>query len=137
MARAYRAVLGAAVLKQVTYRRICDFPCSVILCEPGFPGRVQGTGERFAQESWWNDQPVRDDLEGFLLGYLTSPQAVEAPLLVLGQPGSGKSVLTQVLAARLPPSEFMVVRVVLREVAADADLQDQIEHAIRSATGRP
>ena len=54
---------------------------------------------------------------------------------MLGQPGSGKSVLTQVLAARLPPEQFLVVRVVLREVAADADLQTQIEHAIRSATG--
>lgn len=91
--------------------------------------------ERFAQESWWDEQPVRDDLEGFLAGHLTAPQAVQAPLLVLGQPGSGKSVLTQMLAARLPPGEFLVVRVVLREVAADAELQKQIEDAIRSATG--
>ena len=44
-------------------------------------------------------------------------------------------MLTQVLAARLPPNEFLVVRVVLRDVAADADLQSQIEHAIRAATG--
>ncbi|MFD9464234.1 hypothetical protein [Streptomyces sp. NPDC060027] len=47
---------------------------------------------------------------------------MRAPLIVLGQPGSGKSVLTQVLAARLPPADFLVVCVVLREVAADTDL---------------
>ncbi|MGH3720860.1 MAG: hypothetical protein ACRDRI_18830 [Pseudonocardiaceae bacterium] len=93
------------------------------------------TTERLAEERWWNEHPVRDDLEGFLLGDLTAPHATEAPLLVLGQPGSGKSLLTLVLAARLPPSEFLALRVALREVPADADLQAQIEHAIRTATG--
>ena len=91
--------------------------------------------ERIAEEPRWDEQLLRHDLEGFLAGHLTAPHAVVAPLLMLGQPGAGKSVLTQVLAARLPPTEFLVVRVVLREVAADADLQAQIEHAIRSATG--
>ena len=77
-----------------------------------------GLEERFTDESWWHEQPIREDLEEFLFGYLVSPQAVEAPLLVLGQPGSGKSVLTQMLAARLPPDKFLVVRVQLREVTA-------------------
>jgi hypothetical protein len=94
-----------------------------------------GLAERFTEESWWDEQPVRDDLDGFLFGHLTAPQAVDAPLLVLGQPGSGKSVLTQVLAARLPPGEFLVVRVALRETGADVDVQAQIEDAVRSATG--
>ena len=88
-----------------------------------------------SEDSWWQDVPVRDDMTTFLAGYLTSPQATQAPLLVLGQPGSGKSVLTRVLAARLPPNEFLVVRVVLREIPADMDLQDQVEQAIRHTTG--
>lgn len=88
-----------------------------------------------SEESWWSDVPVRDDINAFLAGYLTSPQATQAPLLVLGQPGSGKSVLTRVLAARLPPHDFLVVRVVLREIPADMDLQDQVEQAIRHETG--
>ncbi|MDQ3788425.1 MAG: hypothetical protein M3422_14430 [Actinomycetota bacterium] len=88
-----------------------------------------------SEDSWWQDVPVRDDMNTFLAGYLTSPQATQAPLLVLGQPGSGKSVLTRVLAARLPPSDFLVVRVVLREIPADMDLQDQVEQAIRHTTG--
>ncbi|RVX45501.1 hypothetical protein EDD27_8305 [Nonomuraea polychroma] len=91
--------------------------------------------DRLDEESWWAQHEVRDDLQGFLIGHLTSRHAVEAPLVVLGQPGSGKSVLTKILAARLPATDFMAVRVVLREVPADADLQSQIEHAIRDATG--
>jgi hypothetical protein len=102
---------------------------------PDYRAAAVGRTDRFAEEAWWGEQPVRDDLEAFMAGHLTSPQAVKAPLLILGQPGSGKSVLTQMLAARLPAAEFLVVRVVLREVEADADLQTQIEHAVRSVTG--
>lgn len=134
LARAYRAALRRPVLTAGAV------PAGLVLpllgdayVNPDF--RAAELAEGFSKESWWDELPVRDDLEGFLAGYLTAPRAATAPLLVLGQPGSGKSVLTQVLAARLPPTAFLVVRVVLREVAADADLQAQIEHAIRSATG--
>lgn len=94
-----------------------------------------GSSERLTDESWWEGVPSRDDLQEFLLGYLTSTRATEVPLLILGQPGSGKSVLTRILAARLPAREFLAVRVALREVPADTDLQNQIEYAIRATTG--
>ncbi|MEU4478808.1 hypothetical protein AB0F68_12190 [Micromonospora sp. NPDC023966] len=90
---------------------------------------------RPADESWWDDQPVRDDLWQSLVVHLTTPGATRAPLLVLGQPGSGKSVLTRIVAARLPAADFLVVRVVLRDVYAAGDLQDQIEQAVRNDTG--
>ncbi|MGW6928640.1 NACHT domain-containing protein [Lentzea sp. NPDC054927] len=82
--------------------------------------------------AWWDDVAVRDDLYAYLVGYLTSPAALSAPLLVLGDPGSGKSVLTEMLAARLPASDFAVVRVELRSTPADADLKQQIEHGLRT-----
>ncbi|GAA4608513.1 hypothetical protein GCM10023107_86980 [Actinoplanes octamycinicus] len=88
-----------------------------------------------SSENWWDRQPVRDDLLSFLTGHLTSAEAVTAPLLVLGQPGSGKSVLSKLLAGQLPASAFLPVLVPLRDVSASADLQEQIEQAIRAATG--
>ncbi|MGW6271731.1 NACHT domain-containing protein [Streptomyces sp. NPDC055060] len=102
---------------------------------PDFKVAAFGAADRLSEEHWWDERPVHRDLEGFLAGLFTSPQAVEAPLLLLGQPGSGKSVLTRVLAARLPADEFLVVRVPLSSVPADAAVQDQIEAAIRAATG--
>ena len=136
LSRAYRAALRRPVLTTGDVPQgLCLPSLEEVYVNPDFRVAATGRTERFAEESWWDGQPVRDDLEGFLLGYLTAPQAIQAPLLLLGQPGSGKSALTQVLAARLPPGEFLVVRVELRETAADADLQAQIEHAIRSATG--
>ena len=103
--------------------------------DPDFRVSAVVGGELPSDEGWWPDIPVRADLTEYLAGALTSPEATAAPLVVLGQPGAGKSVLTKVLAARLPAAGFLPVRVVLREVAAEADIQDQIEHAIRAATG--
>lgn len=103
--------------------------------DPRFRAADVSPGATPSEESWWHDVPLRDDMNTFLAGYLTSPQATQAPLLVLGQPGSGKSVFTRVLGARLPAGDFLVVRVVLREVPADMDLQDQVEQAIRFTTG--
>jgi hypothetical protein len=137
LSRAYRAALRRPVLATADTPPGLRFPLlGDAYVNPDFRA-VEATGlsDRFTDESWWHRQPVRQDLEEFLFGYVISPQAVEAPLLVLGQPGSGKSVLTQMLAAQLPPDNFAVVRVALREVAADADLQAQIEDAIRLATG--
>ncbi|GGU13891.1 NACHT domain-containing protein [Lentzea flava] len=88
-------------------------------------------------QAWWDDVEVRDDLYAYLVGYLTSPEALSSPLLVLGDPGSGKSVLTEVLAARLPASDFAVVRVELRSTPADADLKRQIEHGLHELLHEP
>jgi hypothetical protein len=89
---------------------------------------------RPAEDNWWEDAIKCYDIQQFLGGYLTSPRATEAPLVVLGQPGSGKSLLTKVIAARLPPDQFLPIRVELRHIAADAPVQDQIESALREAT---
>jgi hypothetical protein len=94
-----------------------------------------GPSSEPGRESWWGQVPVRHDACSFFAAYLTSSMAQEAPLVVLGQPGSGKSVLTRILAARLPATDFLPVRVELRQVAAESDLQEQIEFAVRKATG--
>ena len=85
-----------------------------------------------AQESWWLYAPVLPDIQAFLAGYLTSPVATRAPLVVLGQPGSGKSVLTRMLAANLPPQDYLPIRVELRSVPADAEIPDQIMRAVHA-----
>ena len=136
LARAYQAALHRPILSSGEIPEGLRMPTlGEAYVNPQFRTAQMQMTDLPAEEHWWDEHLIRDDLEGFLIGHLTAPQAAEAPLLVLGQPGSGKSVLTQVLAARLPPSEFLVLRVVLREVPADADLQAQIEHAIRAVTG--
>src|SRR6185369_9423680 len=69
-------------------------------------------------------------------GYLTSPRAARLPLVVLGEPGSGKSKLAEVLAARLPEHDFFPILVQLRDVAAESMIQEQIEQAIFQGPGK-
>ncbi|PRY45224.1 NACHT domain-containing protein [Umezawaea tangerina] len=85
-------------------------------------------------EKWWRDRSVRDDLDMLLATHLTSADGAEWPLLLLGHPGAGKSMLMKVLAARLPVSEYTVVRVPLRRVDVDAPVYDQVEQALSATT---
>ena len=91
---------------------------------------------QLAVEEWWERKPVLADIQTFLIGHLSNPVATRAPLVVLGQPGSGKSLLTRLLAAGLPPTDFLPIRVELRSVSADAAIQDQIQEALFQATDR-
>lgn len=89
------------------------------------------TGESApAVKSWWKSRLELADAEAFLVGHLTSPHATQAPLVVLGEPGSGKTKLTEVLAARLAASEYLPIKVELRDVAAESSVISQIEQGI-------
>ena len=87
---------------------------------------------------WWQEQTPRDDFDDFLVAYVLSADATRLPLLLLGDPGAGKSMLTKVLAARLPARGFTVVRVPLRRITADVSVRpaDQVQEALDQATGR-
>ncbi|WP_407940891.1 NACHT domain-containing protein [Nonomuraea antri] len=101
--------------------------------DPGFRLLPPGHDRSPADERTWADRPRRDDLIGLLVAHLTLTQSARAPLVILGQPGAGKSALTRILAARLPAADFLPLRVELRAVPADSDVLGQIEHAIKDA----
>jgi ATPase family protein associated with various cellular activities (AAA) len=92
-------------------------------------------GTPIHDEGFWAQQPVRDDVGVFLLQSFLAADAVHRPLLILGHPGSGKSLLSEMLAARLTPPFFTTIRVPLRDTDASKEFDDQIEDAIRKATG--
>jgi hypothetical protein len=87
-----------------------------------------------ADEGWWERQPSGTDFDLVLAAHVSSPNATRFPLLLLGHPGAGKSMLTKVFAARLSASGYTVVRVPLRSVAAGAPLLHQIEEALDQTT---
>ncbi|MBM2616516.1 hypothetical protein JIG36_13210 [Actinoplanes sp. LDG1-06] len=134
--RAYAAALDRPITESTDVPEGMTVPTLADAYVPP-PFRVTGApaDSVASDEAVWADVPIRDDLDDYLVGRLTSPGAVQAPMLLLGQPGAGKSVLTKVLAARLPAADFLPIRVVLREVDATKDLQGQIEDAVRLSTG--
>jgi hypothetical protein len=87
------------------------------------------------REDTWQKIEQKYDLGSFLLSYLSSPYSIETPLLILGHPGSGKSLLTKVLSAKLMSNAYTPIRVPLREVNADLPIEEQAETIIKRTTG--
>lgn len=101
---------------------------------PAFRTAVHRQGESPHVAAWWNNRPLREEIQGFLAGHFTGSPLTVGPLVILGDPGAGKSLLTRLLAARLPASDFLPIRIELRNVSADADILGQIAQALRSLT---
>ncbi|MBU2662551.1 hypothetical protein KOI35_03445 [Actinoplanes bogorensis] len=134
LARAHRSALVRPVLGGDAGELLIPALQAAYL-DPIFRVRTATPDARPADDQWWAETGTRADIAGFLAAYLTTTAATEAPMLLLGQPGAGKSSLTRILAARLPAEDFFVCRVALREVPAEAEIQDQIELALRAAIG--
>ena len=88
-------------------------------------------------ESEWEKVTRKSDLNRFIIKYLYSPDSIDYPLIILGHPGSGKSLLTKVLSAQLMSTSFTVIRIPLREVNAELELDALIEEQIKKMTNRP
>ncbi|MEV6930942.1 hypothetical protein AB0M46_41520 [Dactylosporangium sp. NPDC051485] len=101
---------------------------------PYFRHVVLRASAPLAQEAWWAAQPLHTDLDLFLAAHLASPHSARRPLVVLGHPGAGKSLLTRVLAARLPVATYTAIWVPLRHVKADTQIHHQIEEALYTTT---
>ncbi|WP_433796818.1 NACHT domain-containing protein [Actinoplanes sp. CA-252034] len=134
LARSAAAVLDQPLLRSSALPPGLRFPTVAEgFVTPRFRSAVASSaaGTALSQEEWWASRPVHDDLDRFLAGYLAHPDAARRPLVVLGHPGAGKSLLAEILAARLPTERYTVVPVQLRRVNADDRLLPQIESALR------
>ncbi|MER7455766.1 ATP-binding protein [Micromonospora sp. NPDC126480] len=105
-----------------------------IYVEPQFRHTVFDKESQPANDNWWREVPVSKNLSIFLAAHLMSPTSASIPLLLLGHPGAGKSLLTKVLAARIPSDSYTVVRVALRRVDATAPVYHQIQQALDEVT---
>lgn len=90
--------------------------------------------KRLEDEELWKGLSRQDCLNSFFINYLSSPYSVETPLIILGHPGSGKSLLTTILSAQLMSQHYTAIRVPLREVNADSSIISQIEESIYKIT---
>jgi len=88
------------------------------------------TAVHLEQDETWTARPVGGNLGDFLVRYLDSAYSTQQPLLILGHPGSGKSLLTRLLAARLAYPGYTTIRVELRDADPKMNIQQQIETQI-------
>ncbi len=94
-------------------------------------------GIKLEDVSIWREVPIKHDLDKFFVKYLYSPDSIDVPLIMLGQPGSGKSLLTKVLSAQLMSNSYTVVRIPLRDVNAEDGIDVLVEDQIKKITNRP
>jgi hypothetical protein len=105
-----------------------------IFTQPNYRCERVGGQSRVADEQWWRLLPTREDLDVRLVAHLASTEATCLPLLLLGHPGAGKSLLMKVLAARLPSDQYTTVYVPLRHVSGTASVYQQVEQALAEET---
>jgi hypothetical protein len=115
---------------RLTFPKVCD----AFVPQSFHVFRVGRKRVALEEPATWKSLARRDDIGTFLLSYLSSPYSTESPLIILGHPGSGKSLLTTVLSAQLMSDQFTAIRVPLREVNSEASIVSQIEEHIGSVT---
>ena len=109
-------------------------PVKQMYINPRFQVAKLNTDARVADERWWNDVPSRAEFDLVLAAHVITLEATRFPMLLLGDPGAGKSLGTRVLAARLGGAGYTVVHVPLRNVGANAPVGHQIQQALDAAT---
>ncbi|WP_026424482.1 NACHT domain-containing protein [Actinokineospora inagensis] len=133
--QANQSELGKPVVNTGT--AVPVFPTTAeIFQTPRYRLTVFDWNTRIGEESWWDEVPVHNDLTAMLARHFCTPLALTRPLLLLGHPGAGKSLLMTVLAAVLPSVNYTVVRVQLRHVNAGTTVLGQVEQALEQATNR-
>lgn len=137
--RTNHAVLGQPVIDVGAdgYGTGTVFPAvEDIFVTPRFRVAEAGPQANLAGERWWSGRGVHHDLDLVLARHFSTDQSTRLPLLLLGHPGAGKSLLVKVLAARLPEDGYTVVRVPLRAVGANDVIAEQVQQALDLATHR-
>lgn len=73
----------------------------------------------------------RHEIGVFIADTLRSPELGTKPMLILGGPGAGKTMLCHMLAAKILYNEYHVIVLHLRNLVAEQEIHEQISHEIR------
>jgi len=79
--------------------------------------------ERLELPDTWKPLEPQQDMRSFWAKYCLDPGSTESLLLILGEPGGGKSLLTKVLCARMISPSSMFVRIPLRSHEVEDDIE--------------
>lgn len=85
---------------------------------------------RLEQDAWKNCDE-RENIGKFISDTLRHPVLGQLPLLILGLPGAGKSLLCNMLAAKILLHEYHVIIIKLRDTVADETISQQISQQMK------
>ncbi|MCI8527029.1 MAG: hypothetical protein HFF17_14230 [Oscillospiraceae bacterium] len=83
----------------------------------------------------WRTEKSREEIGKYIHSILSHPTYGQNPLLILGHPGAGKTLLCHMLAAQVLFAEYHVIIIRLRDTAAEDDITQQINSQIARDLG--
>lgn len=86
---------------------------------------------RLELEKTWEEACQGEDIGEHISHVLRHPKYGGLPLLILGLPGAGKTLLCHMLAAQILSAEYHIVIIRLRETPAGGSIASQIEAQLR------
>lgn len=87
------------------------------------------------QKSTWKNTLSGEEIGNHIRSVLSHPTCGQRPLLILGHPGAGKTLLCYMLAAQILSAEYHVIIIRLRDVVAGDDITHQIDSQIARDLG--
>lgn len=83
----------------------------------------------------WKDAFYGEDIGRYIRSVFQHPKYSEYPMLILGLPGAGKTLLCHMLAAQILAAEFYVIIIRLRDAIAENTIMKQIDNQIEKDFG--
>lgn len=90
--------------------------------------------KRFLEPNFWTEETKsRENIENFLTSQLIDPRNSNKPIVILGHPGAGKSMLSKIITARLTKSkEFFPFLVKLRDISSKTvNINEHLNEGLR------
>lgn len=87
------------------------------------------------QNDTWKDAYAGEEIGPYIRNILCHPKYGELPMLILGLPGAGKTLLCHMLAARILSAEYYVIIIRLRDAIAEDTIMKQIDAQIDGDLG--
>lgn len=103
---------------------------SQIFVPQSFKALTYKNNMHLEERNTWRMCDERDDIGKFVSDILRHSITGSLPLLILGHPGAGKSLLCNMLAARILHHEYHVIIVKLRDTVAEQTVPQQINQQI-------
>lgn len=129
----YKIKYDAYIQEPVIERSDSDtsFPARKDIFIPqAFQALTYRSGMALAQKSLWANAPGREEIGAHIRSALSHPSYGHQPLLILGHPGAGKTLLCHMLAAQILSAEYHVIMIRLRDAAAEDPIHQQIDAQI-------
>ena len=87
-------------------------------------------GMKLEPTETWKDLKERQDIGSFIEETLLHPELGAVPMLLLGHPGSGKTLLCNMLGAKRLCDRFHTIIIRLRSVSANTSIERQINEQL-------